>query len=50
LAFDKFYAPLQHSALLIMTTYLVAQFLIVVGILELNKKSSIPFENATFKL
>jgi uncharacterized membrane protein YhhN len=26
LAFDKFYAPLQHSALLIMTTYLVAQF------------------------
>lgn len=43
LAFDKFYAPVQHSALLIMTTYLVAQFLIVVGILELNKKSSIPF-------
>ena len=42
LAFDKFHAPLQHSALLIMTTYLVAQFLIVVGILELNKKSSIP--------
>ncbi|MFV8332479.1 lysoplasmalogenase [Flavobacterium sp. GSP14] len=41
LAFDKFYAPLQHSALLIMSTYLVAQFLIVVGILELNKKSSI---------
>ena len=42
LAFDKFYAPLQHSTLLIMTTYLIAQFLIVVGILELNKKSSIP--------
>ena len=41
LAFDKFYAPLQHSTLLIMTTYLIAQFLIVVGILELNKKSSI---------
>ena len=42
LAFDKFYAPIQHSTLLIMTTYLIAQFLIVVGILELNKKSSIP--------
>jgi hypothetical protein len=47
LAFDKFYAPLQHSALLIMTTYLVAQFLIV-GILELKKKVAFPFENATF--
>jgi uncharacterized membrane protein YhhN len=38
LAFDKFYAPLQQSAFLIMSTYLVAQYFIVVGILELNKK------------
>ena len=38
LAFDKFYAPIQKSALMIMTTYLLAQFLIVIGILELNKK------------
>jgi len=38
LAFDKFYAPLQHSSLLIMTTYLLAQYLIVIGILKLNKK------------
>ena len=41
LAFDKFYAPIQQSSLLIMSTYLIAQFLIVVGILKLNKKSSI---------
>jgi uncharacterized membrane protein YhhN len=41
LAFDKFYAPLQYSSFLIMATYLVAQYLIVIGILQLNKKSSI---------
>ena len=34
LAFDKLNAPLQHSTLLLLSTYLVAQFLIVVGILE----------------
>ena len=38
LAFDKFYAPLQYSSFLIMTTYLIAQYLIVVGILKLNEK------------
>ena len=38
LAFDKFYAPLQYSSLLVMATYLLAQYLIVIGILKLNKK------------
>lgn len=38
LALDKFYTPLQYSSFLIMTTYLIAQYLIVVGILKLNKK------------
>ena len=38
LAFDKFYAPLQYSSFLIMATYLLAQYLIVSGILKLNKK------------
>jgi len=38
LAFDKFYAPLQYSSFLIMATYLLAQYLIVIGILKLNKK------------
>lgn len=38
LALDKFYTPLQYSSFLIMITYLIAQYLIVVGILKLNKK------------
>ena len=38
LAFDKFYTPLQYSSFLIMVTYLTAQYLIVTGILKLNKK------------
>ncbi len=38
LAFDKFYAPLKCSSFLIMVTYLIAQYLIVTGILKLNKK------------
>ena len=38
LALDKFYAPLQYSSLLIMATYLLAQYMIVIGILKLNKK------------
>jgi uncharacterized membrane protein YhhN len=38
LAFDKFYEPLKFSSLLIMSTYITAQYLIVVGILKLNKK------------
>jgi uncharacterized membrane protein YhhN len=38
LAFNKFYAPIVLSSFLIMITYLLAQYLIVVGILKLNKK------------
>ena len=38
LAFDKFYQKLELSSILIMTTYLLAQFLIVRGVLLLNKK------------
>lgn len=36
LAINKFYEPLPYAAFLIMFTYLVAQFAIVVGILKLN--------------
>jgi uncharacterized membrane protein YhhN len=38
LAFNKFYNPLVLSSFLIMLTYLVAQYLIVSGILKLNQK------------
>lgn len=38
LAFNKFYDPIVLSSFLIMITYLLAQYLIVVGILKLNKK------------
>ncbi|TDD77330.1 lysoplasmalogenase [Flavobacterium caseinilyticum] len=38
LAFNKFYTPLQYSSLLIMSTYLAAQYFIVTGILKLNEK------------
>jgi uncharacterized membrane protein YhhN len=38
LAFNKFYEPLLFSSVLIMATYLLAQYLIVVGILKLNRK------------
>lgn len=38
LAFDKFYAPIPMSNFLIMATYLVAQYLIVAGVLKLNQK------------
>lgn len=38
LAFNKFYTPIVLSSFLIMITYLVAQYLIVVGILKLNQK------------
>ncbi|MBP4138649.1 lysoplasmalogenase [Flavobacterium geliluteum] len=36
LAINKFYAPIERSSFFIMLTYLVAQYLIVVGILNLN--------------
>lgn len=38
LAINKFYAPIERSSFYIMLTYLVAQYLIVVGILKLNPK------------
>ena len=38
LAFNKFYNPIVLSSFLIMITYLIAQYLIVMGILKLNKK------------
>lgn len=41
LAFNKFYQPVVLSSFLIMITYLVAQYIIVLGILKLNKKNSI---------
>ncbi|WP_339919957.1 lysoplasmalogenase [uncultured Flavobacterium sp.] len=41
LAFNKFYEPVVLSSFLIMITYLAAQYLIVSGILKLNKKNNI---------
>ncbi|MCL9808918.1 lysoplasmalogenase [Flavobacterium luminosum] len=38
LAIDKFYAPLPNSSLLIMATYLIAQYLICFGIQRLNQR------------
>jgi uncharacterized membrane protein YhhN len=38
LAFDKFYSPIVMSSFFIMVTYLIAQYLIVAGILKLNQK------------
>lgn len=39
LAFNKFYAPIEKGSFFIMLTYLVAQYLIVVGIIKLNAKN-----------
>jgi uncharacterized membrane protein YhhN len=47
LAINKFYNPLPNASFWIMLSYLVAQFLIVSGILLLNKKNSIPNEENT---
>jgi uncharacterized membrane protein YhhN len=41
LVFNKFYHPLVLSSFFIMITYLIAQYLIVCGILKLIKKDSI---------
>lgn len=41
LAFNKFYAPIERSSFFIMLTYLVAQYLIVVGILKLNSQKKV---------
>jgi uncharacterized membrane protein YhhN len=38
LAFNKFYQPIPYASLLIMVTYLAAQYGIVWGILHLNQK------------
>ena len=38
LAFDKFYAAIPYRSFFIMSTYLAAQYLIVIGILKLNEK------------
>ncbi|MFV5696202.1 lysoplasmalogenase [Flavobacterium sp. LB3P122] len=38
LAFNKFYEPIFFSSFLVMATYLLAQYCIVVGILKLNRK------------
>lgn len=40
LAINKFYAPIPKSSFFIMLTYLLAQYLIVIGILKLNKKKA----------
>ena len=40
LAIDKFYTPIQKGSFFIMVTYLVAQYLIVDGILKLNPKKA----------
>ena len=40
LAFNKFYKPILLDSFLIMSTYIVAQYLIVKGILALNKKTA----------
>ncbi|QLC65208.1 lysoplasmalogenase [Flavobacterium sp. LPB0248] len=39
LAMNKFYAPIPKSSFFIMLTYLLAQYLIVVGTLRLNPKT-----------
>ena len=38
LAVNKFFSPLPNASLLIMSTYLIAQYLITFGILKLNEK------------
>ncbi|WP_433829697.1 lysoplasmalogenase [Flavobacterium anhuiense] len=38
LAVNKFYAPIPKSSFFIMLTYLLAQYLIVLGVLKLNPK------------
>lgn len=45
LAVDKFYNPIQKSSVFIMSTYLVAQYLIVTGILKLNSNHNQTLEN-----
>jgi len=46
LAINKFHSPIEKSSFFIMLTYLVAQYLIVVGILKLNLKKGEPADAA----
>jgi uncharacterized membrane protein YhhN len=41
LALNKFHTPIKKSSFIIMLTYLVAQYLIVIGILKLNSKKEL---------
>lgn len=41
LALNKFHTPFKKSSFIIMLTYLVAQYLIVIGILKLNSKKEL---------
>jgi uncharacterized membrane protein YhhN len=45
LAVNKFYNPIQKSSFIIMLTYLVAQYLIVNGILKLHSNDNHVVEN-----
>lgn len=45
LALNKFYTPIEKSSFFIMLTYLVAQYLIVTGILKLNSNGNLKAEN-----
>jgi uncharacterized membrane protein YhhN len=45
LAVNKFYNPIQKSSFIIMSTYLVAQYLIVTGILKLNSNDNHAIED-----
>ena len=45
LAVNKFYNPIQKSSFIIMLTYLVAQYLIVTGILKLHSNDNHVVEN-----
>jgi uncharacterized membrane protein YhhN len=41
LAINKFHEPINKASLLIMTTYLIAQFCIVYGIINLNRQQNL---------
>lgn len=45
LAVNKFHTPIEKSSFFIMLTYLVAQYLIVTGILKLNSNGNLKAEN-----
>jgi uncharacterized membrane protein YhhN len=47
-AFNKFYNPLVLSSFIIMITYLIAQYLIVSGILKIKKIAFSNLENAIY--